>query len=58
MSDFDWVTAFFACSPNKVFETLKTQIKRDVRKTQRTSLPTHAVFIYDHWRRRKPDRSD
>jgi hypothetical protein len=30
MLDFDWVTALLACSPNKVFETLKTEIRRDV----------------------------
>jgi hypothetical protein len=31
MSDFDWVTALLACSPNKVFEMLKGQIREDVR---------------------------
>jgi len=45
MSDFDWVTAFFACSPNKVFETLKTQIKRDVER-RNALLSPHTQYSF------------
>ncbi|MGO9272127.1 MAG: hypothetical protein ACLQOO_18000 [Terriglobia bacterium] len=30
MSEIDWVTKLFACSPTRVFEDLKLQVKKDI----------------------------
>ena len=34
MEDFNWVTARCECSPNQVFETLKSQVKSDVEERE------------------------
>jgi hypothetical protein len=34
MEDFNWVVARCECSPNQVFETLKSQVKSDVEERE------------------------
>lgn len=39
MNDFDWVAELAACSPVKIFQTLKLQVKEDVKTRQAVRLP-------------------
>ena len=34
MEDFNWVAARCECSPNQVFETLKSQVKSDIEERE------------------------
>jgi hypothetical protein len=44
-ADFDWVTAFFSCSPNAVFERLRQEVKKDVEIRNAMRSP-HALYTF------------